>query len=388
MRIVHVITKGDVGGAQTHVVELATAQQEAGDDVVVIAGSDGPAMGRLRTADVSVIVLESLARARPWRPRSALRELAEALESIAPQVVHGHSSVGGLLSRWAAWRRGYASVYTAHGWPFQPGAAPSQRVVSWCGELVGGRIGGGVICLTEAEAALARRWRVARRDSVWVVPNGLHDVPAMLRRPARGDGPVRIVMVARFAPPKMQSELVQVLSTLPEGDWSVTFVGDGPDLPACRELAAKLLGGRAEFLGDRDDVEQLLPTADVLVLWSRYEGLPISMLEGMRAGLCCVGSALPGVTALFGSADTGLAAADTGELRRVLGALTGDRRLCDRYGAAARVRYESSHTIDAMRDRTRQAYEQILRSRHDPLGEARLPSGGRPGRRKWRRSRG
>ena len=46
MRIAHVITKGDVGGAQTHVVELAGAQASRRDSVIVVAGSDGPAVER------------------------------------------------------------------------------------------------------------------------------------------------------------------------------------------------------------------------------------------------------------------------------------------------------------------------------------------------------
>ena len=66
------------------------------------------------------------------------------------------------------------------------------------------------------------------------------------------------------------------------------------------------LRGRVAFLGHRDDVAEILAASDVGVLWSRYEGLPISVMEYMRAGLCCVASDLPGVRALFGEQSAGL----------------------------------------------------------------------------------
>ncbi len=120
LHIVHVITKGDVGGAQTHVVELATAQLEAGHQVTVVAGTDGPAMDRCRQRRASVVVVPALgeARRRLWQ-RAALADLRAALTGLRPDIVHAHSSNGGFLARIACRRAGLVCVYTAHGWPFQ-----------------------------------------------------------------------------------------------------------------------------------------------------------------------------------------------------------------------------------------------------------------------------
>ena len=377
MRIVHVITKGDVGGAQTHVVDLAITQVEMGDECFVLAGTDGPAMQRARHHGITVRILPAIghSRSRSGAGIGALKELRAALAEIDPEVVHGHSSNAGLLARLAARRDGYPSIYTAHGWPFQRGAAFKQRVMSLFGESVGGRLGDGVICLTNEEADLARRWRVVSRRRIWVIPNGLRDVAPADRGRPDGVGPLRLTMVARFAPPKQQRELIEVLATLTHDSWNVTFVGDGPELAECERLANRLIGQRCTFLGASDEVPQVLATSDVLVLWSRYEGLPISLLEGMRAGLCCVGSDLPGVRRLFGDPPVGIVAGDVAALATTLDQLIMDRELCVRMGALARAEFERQYSAETMTVRVREAYETVLerKPRQRPMT---APAGG------------
>jgi glycosyltransferase involved in cell wall biosynthesis len=364
MRVAHVITRGDVGGAQTHVVELATAQREADHAVLIVAGVAGPATRLAAERGIDIVVLPTLVPSRLRLPRSgSLRSLIAVLERFRPDVVHGHSSHAGLLARLAASRAGMASVYTAHGWPFQQGANPSQRVLSFVGESIAGRLGSAVICLTEAEAIRARRWRIARDDHIWIIPNGLRDVPEGMRRRPSAHGPVGLVMVARFAPPKQQRQVIDALAVLAatrNGDWSMTFVGDGPEFSAIAREGVARLGTRVTFLGSRDDVPQLLASFDVHVLWSRYEGMPISMLEAMRAGLCCVATDLPGTRALAGTSQSAvLLDPDAAELSRSLADLVADRAEINRLGAAARARYEASFSISAMAMATEQVYETV-----------------------------
>jgi glycosyltransferase involved in cell wall biosynthesis len=363
VRIVHLITRGDVGGAQTHVVELASAQRDRGDRVTIITGVDGPAMERARSSGVVVAVVPELgpagrsSRSRRWG-RGALAELRRALRALDPDVVHGHSSSAGLLARLAARREGWPSVYTAHGWPFQRGAPLRQRVTSYAAELIGGRVGDAVICLTEAERRRAERARVAPADRMWVIPNAIADVTPELRWTA-DQHPVRLIMVARFAPPKLQSRLIDALAPLLDLAWTIEFVGDGPQLEQTRLRGQELLGARAEFPGHADDVAQRLSTSDVFVLWSAYEGMPISMLEAMRAGLCCVGSDVPGVEALMGDPPVGLICSDLAQLEAALRMTISDAATRRRLGELARARFESTFSIAAMEAATRQVYESV-----------------------------
>ena len=360
MHVAHVITKLDVGGAQTHVVELAIGQVATGHRIEIVAGHGGPAAERAAAAGIPIRIVPELGASHGrFSQRAALAAVTRALGDIRPDLVHGHSSNGGLHARLAARRLGLPSVYTAHGWPFQKGAPWMQRIMSFAGEFVGGHVGDAVIVLTETERERALRARVVPRGRLWVVPNGISDVPPDLRRgePAGDRSPV-LVVVARFAPPKMQAQLVDALAGLTDLPWTLQFVGDGPDLAACRAKVddVSTLRGRVAFLGHRDDVAEILAASDVGILWSRYEGLPISVMEYMRAGLCCVASDLPGVRALFGEEPAGVVVPSDADLAHVLTELLTTPGHLDDLGRRARQRYESQYSIAALVAATEAVY--------------------------------
>jgi glycosyltransferase involved in cell wall biosynthesis len=294
--------------------------------------------------------------------RQAYRDVRTQLAGLDADIVHAHSSHAGLIARAAARRIGRPSVYTAHGWPFQRGAAWTQRAVSLAGEFVGGHVGDAVICLTKAEAELALRAKVVSKDRLWVVPNGISDIDPSLRRQPH-DGDPALVMVARFAPPKRQADLIRTMSGLLDLPWSLSLVGDGPESASCRTLGARRLGERVRFLGHRDDVTSILAASDIAVLGSRYEGFPISLLEAMRAGLCCVASDLPGVRVLLSDPPVGRIASGEQDLSLALRELIGDRSTTRALGDLARSRFERSFAASAMELATRAIYEAVLARR-------------------------
>jgi len=343
---VHIITKGDVGGAQSHVADLATWQLAHGDDVTVIAGLDGPVSDRLRAAGVAVRVSPSLIRsANPLHDLRAVRALTSELAGLRPDVVHTHSSKGGFLGRIAARRGRTPAVYTVHGWPFQAAAPLAQRTLSRLGETVAGHLWGEVICLTQMELDLARRMRVVPELRLHLVPLGLPDGPVQF-----GDSGaiVRLVMVARFAAPKDHAGLLRVLAPLRDEHWHLDLIGDGPRRAECEQLARRLgIADRVAFLGSRTDVPAMLASADIACLVSSYEGMPLAVLEGLRAGIPVVASDLPGVRAILADSGAGFAV-DGGAMTDALRTLIGDAELRHRMGAAGRGRYERELTIDRM----------------------------------------
>ena len=359
VNIVHVITKGDVGGAQTHVAEIVSAQIASGHNVTVVAGSDGAAMDFVRSRGADVFVLERFVHSpSPRADRATVADLTSLFRRCSADVIHSHSSKGGLLARIAARRARVPVVYTAHGLPFQRGAQITQRVQSYVGELIGGRLGDAIICLTPEEATLARRGRLAPSEQILVIPNGLPDDAPTRSAPSPGATP-RLVMVARFAPPKRQRQLIDVLAGMTDLNWTITFVGDGKALADVRNHAADVVGDRAVFLGQRDDVGQLVAEHDVAVLWSGYEGMPIALMEAMRAGLACVASDLPGVRRIFGTTG-GVTALDEHSLSAVLRELIADPDAVNAAGAQARERFLSEFTIDAMVSSIDDVYARVV----------------------------
>ena len=150
-----------------------------------------------------------------------------------------------------------------------------------------------------------------------------------------------IVSVGRLAAPKDPLALVAALARLPAGAFRAVLVGGGPKHAA---VAAAIRGagldGVVDLVGDRDDVPAALAAADLFVLASRSEGLPMSVLEAMAAGLPVVASAVGGVAEAVADGETGLLVApgDVDALAGAIERLLADGTLRRAMGSAGRAR--------------------------------------------------
>ena len=169
-------------------------------------------------------------------------------------------------------------------------------------------------------------------------------------------------MVARFEPQKDHACLLRALAGAP-GKWRAVLVGDGPTHPAAEALARELgIADRVSFPGSRDDVPDVLAGAHVFSLASRWEGLPRTILEAMRAGLPVVASDVDGVGEAVADEETGflVPAGDSAALGRRLGQLFAYPSLRKRMGDAGRRRYEESFTFERMVAETAAVYDAVL----------------------------
>jgi len=128
------------------------------------------------------------------------------------------------------------------------------------------------------------------------------------RRALGADGSPLVGSVGCLAARKDYGTLLEALCLL--GGRGLAFraalVGDGPDRDALEARAAALgLAGRVRFLGERGDIERLLPGMDVFVLSSREEGIPNALLEAMAAGRACVATAVGGTPEVLRDGETG-----------------------------------------------------------------------------------
>lgn len=360
MRIGLLITKSEAGGAQSHVLELLDGLRTQ-HNVILASGEDGWLMEEARVRGISVTVIPDLVNPiRPLRDLRACHQLTQWLGREKPDLLHAHSSKAGLLGRIAASVVGIPSVFTAHGWAFTGGATLTRKLVAVPGEWIAARTGGDIICVSHYDRALACRLRIARDSRLHTVWNGIDDT-AERARPGASHVPV-ITMVARFSAPKDHATLIHAAASLIESPWRLRLVGDGPLLSAVQALASRLgIADRVEFLGARTDVAALLASSHIFVLASRFEGLPISIIEAMRAGLPVVASDVGGVSELV-DARSGLLvpACDSRALASALARLQSDTRLRELLGGHGRRRYERDFQAGSMIEKTRMVYDKCL----------------------------
>ncbi|MEQ1829955.1 MAG: glycosyltransferase, partial [Pirellula sp.] len=184
MRVLHVITRMIVGGAQENTLfNCMDLIRTYGDDVKLITGPSQGAEGQLlsqsNTEGLLIETHPSLIRPiHPYHDAQALRSLKRSIRDWNPDVVHTHSAKGGLLGRAAGWSQKIPCViHTVHGAPFHH---YQNRLTYWffvqCERWAAKRCHR-MICVADAMTDLMVKARVASRDHFTTIFSGMDVVP-------------------------------------------------------------------------------------------------------------------------------------------------------------------------------------------------------------------
>jgi glycosyltransferase involved in cell wall biosynthesis len=280
MRVLHVISEMGAGGAEALVADMARAGSDVGWESAVASGG-GFRADALRAAGVPTFDVPPARRSglgvlrAAWATRVGVRR-------FRPDVVLAHNVSASLVARIAAPRRPVVTVFHGVSDADVPGAVRVLR-----------RVSSAVVAVASASAS---RLLDAGLDSVVVIPNAVFpSSPRSDRATVRKslgtppDVPVALCP-ARLEPQKRHDVLLDAWARVP-GDAELWLAGDGSLRPELEERA----GDRVRFLGTRTDVRDLLEAADVTVLTSDWEGMPIALLESLAAGRPIVASDVDGV---------------------------------------------------------------------------------------------
>ncbi|GAC1441622.1 MAG: glycosyltransferase [Mycobacteriales bacterium] len=338
-RVVHVIARMNVGGPAAILValldglpdqQLLTGEVETGEaDHLALRGpqtpfTSVPGLGRSpRTGDDL--------RALAWLTRELRRR--------EPDVVHTHTAKAGALGRVAARAaRVPHVVHTFHGHLLHGYFSPAVTRTIVTTERGLARITDRIVAVGEQVREDLIAAGIGRSEQYVVIPPGIEVAPAPTRAEAKRllvvDGPV-VATVGRLIAVKRPDRLLAVAALLPD----VTFLvaGEGPLLARTHAAAPP----NVRFLGWRGDVEVVHAAADVALLTSDNEGMPVTLIEAALCGTPAVstdvGSAREVVTGEVTDADPAALAA---AVRRVLAQDLGPQARADaeaRFGVAGMV---------------------------------------------------
>ena len=305
MRIVHVITRLILGGAQENtLLTVDELHHRYHDEVTLITGpAEGPEGDLFDFAarrGLRVEVVPELVRAiRPRLDLRAYRRLRAAFRRLKPDVVHTHSSKAGIVGRAAAWQeRVPAIVHTIHGMPFGPFETPLKNRLYIAAEKWAARRAHAIVSVCDAMTSQALAAGVGRPDQFITVYSGM-DADAFLS-PRRSREEVRrelglatddvaFATVARLFELKGHEDIIAVAGEVLASNPNVKFVWIGDGILRDR-LVAELerLGIRRSFiltgLVRPERIPELLNAVDAVIHPSLREGLARVLPQALLVG--------------------------------------------------------------------------------------------------------
>jgi glycosyltransferase involved in cell wall biosynthesis len=315
------------------------------------AGSHAAQRGRRLGAAVAELPFFSVGRASHL--------LAAELDAFGPVVAHAHGSRAGFhLAAWRRRRPTVATHYTVHGYHFEHRRAVRRLVGRWA-ERRTGRTLGSVIHVCDYDRKLAEtRGLIPAAAPHRVIYNGV-DVEALPR--AAPDAPPRAAFVGRLVEQKDPRLICSIATRLAAAGVPVTIVGGGErELQVRRLLAGEIERGEVEMTGvvDREEALAQLARAAVLILPSRWEGLPVVVLEALAMGVPVVAAAVGGVPEALaqGAAGVLMKDRDPSSFARAARDLLGDGARRQRLRAAGAALVDERFRLTSCLERYSQLY--------------------------------
>lgn len=385
MRIVHIITRLIIGGAQENT--LLTVQglhHEYHDDVTLITGPaegpEGDLFDKARRLGLKVELFPELIR--PIRPSvdfKAYRRLRATFQKLKPDVVHTHSSKAGIIGRAAAWHEHVpAVVHTIHGLPFGAFETPWKNRLYIALERWAARRCHAIVSVCDAMTTQALAAGVGRPERFLTVYSGM-DADAFLtpKRPrdevrrelGLSDRDVAFATVARLFELKGHDDIVAIAQDVLAANCNIRFVWIGDGILRERlECDLERLGIRHAFiltgLVPPERIPELLCAVDAVIHPSLREGLARVLPQSLLVGRPVISYDIDGAKEVV-LPETGilLAPRDLEGLRRGILRLATDPALRAALGSEGRRRFADQFRHETMTRQLRLLYERVLQFR-------------------------
>ncbi|XVJ66427.1 MAG: glycosyltransferase family 4 protein [Lacibacter sp.] len=295
IKVLECIRQGKIGGGESHLLSLVENLDRNRFEPIVLSFTSGPMIEQLQQMGVEthVIYTEKPFDIRKW---NAVKKL---LLSKQIDLVHAHGTRANSNILWASKKLKIPVIYTIHGWSFHPDQKPLVKTLRLMGEKYLTSRSTLNISVSQSNKESGKEL-IPSFESV-VVNNGINlqkfnpadqfkDIRAELKLPK---DKILILFIARFTLHKQPLTLIKAFAEAlkQNANMHLLMVGDGDQKEEAEKLIEQLhIGKQVTLEKFRQDVPDVLAAADIFVLPSLWEGLPIGLLEAMAMGKAIIAS--------------------------------------------------------------------------------------------------
>ena len=358
LKILHIITSLRAGGAERLVIDLLVRLERNGHDVALLVfdGTRTPLFDELENAGIKIHIC-GVGYWQMWNPAHVFR-IRRLLRANSYHIVHTHNTPPQFLTALAGKGKASALITTEHN------TFNRRREKRWLNRIDRWMYGkySRIICVSRQTQInlLESLGNSFWSENICTIPNGVDLSKFNQHNSVESSGEKRdkdthiVLMVAGFRKQKDQPTLIRAMQCLP-ANYRLWLVGDGITRKQCERLATSLkLNDRITFWGFRDDIPMLISQSDVIVQSSYYEGLALSVVEGMVQKKVVIASDVDGLREVVDGAGLLFKREDEKELAALI------KRVCEDKGVYDEIALrcmERGRSFDI--EKTVQGYEKM-----------------------------
>ncbi|MCR4407330.1 MAG: glycosyltransferase family 4 protein [Anaerolineae bacterium] len=380
IRVARVIARLNIGGPAIHTILLTAGLHPARFESLLVTGVEAEHEGNMldlaAAKGVQPLIIPDLGREISlWRDVRTLGALYRLFRRWRPTIVHTHTAKAGTVGRLAARLAGVPIViHTFHGHVFHGyfGSWKTQAFI--CIERGLARLSDRIVTVSEGQRAELAGYGIAPPDKIVVIPLGFELDELLHCQSYQGalraelglaaDTPL-VGIVARLTAVKNHHLFLEAARLIVQAEPVTRFliVGDGELRDELENRARELgLAERVFFLGWRSDMPRIYADLDVIALTSRNEGTPVSLIEGMAAGVPVVSTAVGGVPDIVADGVCGYLVPpdDAAGLAEAIVALLRDKKKAQAMGQAGREAARERFGMERLLSDVERLYTQLL----------------------------
>ncbi|OGY62950.1 MAG: hypothetical protein A2745_00305 [Candidatus Harrisonbacteria bacterium RIFCSPHIGHO2_01_FULL_44_13] len=383
VKILYLITKDGVGGAQKYVHDLAEKLDKEKFEIEILTG------GKEGARYLSNAFRPYFFFINDWL---AVVELFSKLRQIKPNILHLNSSKAGIVGSLSAWlyraigRIGLIGligpikvIFTAHGWVFNPNNNLSRlrrQFYIWLHKLAA-KFQDHIINVSEYDRQLALKHKIAPPEKLVTIHNGIdhQNLKFFDKQTARKTllklanlstykliNSTWVGSIGRLVKEKNYETFIEAASLLKDKSVKFFIIGSGPEHKKLETGIEKLgLGGRFFIIENLAPAAPYLKAFDIFVLSSIKEGLPYTLLEAMAAELPIITTRVGGMTEIIDKPDNGknglaVLPREPEELSRAINYLLENPQIARQLAVQAYKKLKNNLGIEKMAEKTKNIY--------------------------------
>ena len=288
-KILYIVTKSDLGGVTKYLLEIVNHLPQAYEPFFIMSneGYFSKELCKLGfEKNIYFVKMTNSIFDIKTHILSNIKTLSLILK-IKPDIIHCNSTTAGIVGRISGFLTRTPVVFTVHGWAFTSGTNKKKQTFYKILETLLATFTKKIICVSEYDRQIALKVMPFFKNKFITIHNGISDIPDEFKKKEFSKDQLKIVMISRFCPQKDPYTLIKAVDQLNKEGLNIELdlFGYGEELDKVLSTIEETNGSNIQYKGEISDVTPILKDYDVYALISNWEGLPIGIIEAMRAGL-------------------------------------------------------------------------------------------------------